>query len=442
LTALIDKTIRTAMARTLWVWAWGNFNGEQGPPMQQGDGPGGEVHVPFWRWDDEKEMRLTEYRDWHAYTTPQAAYLAADALITLYRHQDRNEYGDGATPSTLLTVALMADQDSDELENLENATHFGQMLVEMAINGAQRRDFGLRSWFDNHAQFTLAVPSFACTITVAHRLDLFGYPTHDLAWTGDLDDSAANGTSPVSLFGDEPRIEAGGEEPDLLGDGIHDLGGRGDQGTVADVVVDRLIDLADGVLVAGGNLGHFVEPEVAARPGVSAYRPEYNFLVFGVSEIELKKVSEIIADTGEANEGRVSGRRVLRRWGRLVYINDNDRTYKRNTFVLWAGHDSRGIVVYCDGFEDAFEEMMDYLSEYAPGRLANDEVREEYIRLERAFIAEHHGRQPDEDERCSLYEAAEVDTSSDGQGNHIASHEWGIIAENPSPEDLERLAHA
>lgn len=112
-------------------------------------------------------------------------------------------------------------------------------------------------------------------------------------------------------------------------------------------------------------------------------------------------------------------------------------------FLMWAG--SVQVYVWADSFDDAFEVLVEYLDENAPGCLVSHadaaEAMEEYC--------QEHGiclDGEDEDAWCTAHEAVEQENgwtvighTGLTHGSHIVSHEWGG-SEAPDESDDVRLA--
>lgn len=446
--AAIAEAINTGMARTLWVWAYGWWNAGDGAPTGEGD-----LIVPFPLWDSPREMSEFGYGE-PIPRTPDAARAAAVELAKLYVDlQSDDIMGSDRTITTLYNVALLFDEH--DAVSLGEASLFGSRLAEMAIlNCKDPADeiLELRSWFDDHKPFDLAVPCFSTRLEAQGR-------TVELVWNGRAPDPRA-GRVETSPYGDNPRLEVLGinldDAPNIVTESIElfdfedneDQIEKGrDEGTMADAVLDELGDQflqqhRRNLSVETVSPGVYRIMNVDRRTGVQ-------YEVHGLDPDEVTKLNEIVRDTltNKDGEHKRDGRgrwpaNDIRRWGRLTYINASDRTFSRNTFVLWFGQFGNvHAVIYADGIEDALEEGMEYIADERPGLLCNESVREEYQRLHREFVAEH-GREPADGSRDEdhLREEAEADTTMDGQGNYISSDEWGIDTENPDPEVLRELA--
>lgn len=117
-------------------------------------------------------------------------------------------------------------------------------------------------------------------------------------------------------------------------------------------------------------------------------------------------------------------------FGNLTNINANDRHWTRHRYVLWFGaYGDTRLLVHANSLDDALDEGIDWLVDNEPGLLADSAVEEEYQRLR----AEGMDQQ-------EAMETAEQDTTSGGNaGNRIHSHEWGIVAEDPTDAQLREL---
>ena len=116
--------------------------------------------------------------------------------------------------------------------------------------------------------------------------------------------------------------------------------------------------------------------------------------------------------------------------GTLTVLDCSSKWDKTDSprFLMWAGYPTGAsyFLIFADHLQDAFDELIDWCDEHAPGILCDEQVNEAYIEA----IAE--GKTEEE-----AYEIAEVDTTCRGNaGQHIASDGWGIVAENPSRKTL------
>lgn len=114
----------------------------------------------------------------------------------------------------------------------------------------------------------------------------------------------------------------------------------------------------------------------------------------------------------------------------LIYINRDDRHWTRNRFVLCFGaYGETKLVVWADHLHDALDDAIDWMVENAPGLLCDDEVSEAYQE------AIEEGKSEEE-----AHEIACEDTTQGGNcGNYILSHEWGVLSENPSKDQLREI---
>ena len=112
---------------------------------------------------------------------------------------------------------------------------------------------------------------------------------------------------------------------------------------------------------------------------------------------------------------------------KINLVNPTDRSWTRNRYILWFGGCAPTyLMVWANSLENALDECIDWLAEHAPGHLMNDEVAEAYQN------ALNNGM--DEDE---ANEAAVTDMTCGGNCCHyIASWEWGIVAENPTRQEV------
>jgi hypothetical protein len=116
----------------------------------------------------------------------------------------------------------------------------------------------------------------------------------------------------------------------------------------------------------------------------------------------------------------------------IPIANAGNVSFAKGLYLMWAGesYSATQVYVWANSFEDAFEELVEWLDENAPGRLVSHETAKEALD---AYLAEHPEiDQDDQDAMCEVYEAIEqaddwtvIGHTSLNNGGHIASHEWG-----------------
>jgi len=111
----------------------------------------------------------------------------------------------------------------------------------------------------------------------------------------------------------------------------------------------------------------------------------------------------------------------------------------RFLFSLGAYGGTNVLVVGRESYEDALDDVFDWVAEHEPGLLADEEVQEEFVRLcEQAGLDPKQNDWSDEFARC--LEEAEVDTMRGGNSGHYM-HSWELWFEDrPSRETLKELA--
>jgi hypothetical protein len=111
-------------------------------------------------------------------------------------------------------------------------------------------------------------------------------------------------------------------------------------------------------------------------------------------------------------------------------VNVSDRSWYRNSYVLWFGNCiPTNLMIWANNLGDALDIAGDWLAEFAPGRLANEQVEEAYAQ---ALL---DGLTEDEVTAGSLCDVTVLDG-----GNYILNWEWGITAENPTRKQLAEIA--
>ncbi len=111
----------------------------------------------------------------------------------------------------------------------------------------------------------------------------------------------------------------------------------------------------------------------------------------------------------------------------LTLVNPSDKSWTRHRYVLWFGaYGTTRLMVWANSLDDAFDECVDWCVSNAPGLLATQQVHEEYQRLLALGM---------DDEKAM--DEAQVDMSCGGNaGDYVASYEWGIVAEDPTREEI------
>lgn len=193
------------------------------------------------------------------------------------------------------------------------------------------------------------------------------------------------------------------------------------QGKIGRTVGDRW-KIADaglfGSMLASMALGH----------GVSWFDDHKKF--------ELARVNfECTFDGEDLNwhGGSSDVREVSGKLGSITILNQSDADIfgTGHSYVLWFGMISpKRVLVYASCLDDAVDELIDWVAEEYPGMIIDEEVQEEFERQRKAGLSNEEA-----------WEQAEIDTTSGGNaGNHINSDEWGIIAEDPTEEQLQEIA--
>ena len=114
----------------------------------------------------------------------------------------------------------------------------------------------------------------------------------------------------------------------------------------------------------------------------------------------------------------------------IIAVNSSDRDWTKHRYILCFGaYGWTKLMVWANHLEDALDEAIDYIADNYPGLLCDDTVAEEYNRL----VAD--GMDPDK-----AHEEATVDNTCGGNcGHYINSWEWGIVAEDPTREEIKQL---
>ena len=113
----------------------------------------------------------------------------------------------------------------------------------------------------------------------------------------------------------------------------------------------------------------------------------------------------------------------------IIPVNGSDRAWARHRFILWFGACAPTyLMIWANSLDDALETAGDWIAANAPGLFCDDAVGEEY----RAAIADGLS----EEEATTR---AEQDTTSLDGGHYLVSWEWGILAEDPTREQVLAL---
>jgi hypothetical protein len=112
--------------------------------------------------------------------------------------------------------------------------------------------------------------------------------------------------------------------------------------------------------------------------------------------------------------------------GKIRIVNPNDVNFYKHSYVLQFGaYGDTRLLVYASSLDSGLEECIDWLADNAPGLLADDEVTDAYNE------AINQGKTEEQ-----AYEYATTDMTPGDNGHYIASHEWAIVAEDPTREQL------
>ena len=116
--------------------------------------------------------------------------------------------------------------------------------------------------------------------------------------------------------------------------------------------------------------------------------------------------------------------------------------YPKSRFVLCFGaYGWTKLLVWADDLGDALDGAIDWIADNAPGLLCDEQVAEDYREALARLTAENESlpeaeRCSEEDLESEAYEESTADTTTGDCGHCIASHEWGIVAENPTRDQL------
>ena len=115
---------------------------------------------------------------------------------------------------------------------------------------------------------------------------------------------------------------------------------------------------------------------------------------------------------------------------KIAIANGDDRPWTKSRFVLQLGaYGDTILMVWADHLSDAIDEMIDWAVEHEPDMLCDGAVADTYCNAIAAGCS-----------RDVAYDISLEDVTTGGNcGNCIMSHEWHIIAEDPSRADVLRI---
>ena len=115
---------------------------------------------------------------------------------------------------------------------------------------------------------------------------------------------------------------------------------------------------------------------------------------------------------------------------KIKIANFGDRHWTRDRFILQFGpYGDVLLMVFADHLHDALDTAIDWIAENEPGLIANDQRDEAF--------AEAKADGKTEDEAWGL--AHEDLTIGGNCSDCILSHEWAIVAESPTREQIKGL---
>lgn len=114
----------------------------------------------------------------------------------------------------------------------------------------------------------------------------------------------------------------------------------------------------------------------------------------------------------------------------ITPVNSYDRDWTGHRYILSFGaYGDTLLMIWASSLDDALDEAIDWIVDNAPGLLADEAVSYAFTE---ALCAGHS-----EDE---AHEISEVDTTVGGNcGHYLHSHEWGIVAEDPTRAQILAL---
>ncbi len=148
---------------------------------------------------------------------------------------------------------------------------------------------------------------------------------------------------------------------------------------------------------------------------------------------------ETLTEGHKTGEWRLMGIRDERnKIRRRVYIaNPDERSWHTGCWVFWFGHSPTYVLAYGRGVEDALENAAQWISNYAPGLVVNQDDLDSRVADAREDWINKNERHPTKDRDFEeIQESAEEDLICTESGWFIG-HEVGIVLNNPSPQTLK-----
>lgn len=114
----------------------------------------------------------------------------------------------------------------------------------------------------------------------------------------------------------------------------------------------------------------------------------------------------------------------------IVFVNATDADWTCHRYVLCFGsYGGTRLCVWANSLDDALDECVDWIEENAPGLLCDERCEEEYKRCLAEGMSEEE----------AIEQAEEGITRAGNHGGAILSHEWGVVAENPTRAQILEL---
>lgn len=438
-----ETSIRDGMARALWISAYISFVTER---------MGGEDEWPSPRDANE---------DWNdvAPETPPVAIKAAKDLIKLYARAEGTS--EDETMSLLFETAAQVDTG---------------VPLEHDV--------------DAEYQYTRPVPKKQRGKTVGEVAYDFGYGLamsalgEGVGWGDDhreRDDQGRRFDAPrvrfeTSFDGTDLSWSGRGDQPEVVG-GRETTSGLEGPGVVTERIIrdedgDELrrqrvtevpIDLTDEETVRGlslvdkavqwlhehiGHRGYQEEDQdaqglyydVTNATNGDDDEVEFSYHLVGFSLDQQREISERMEAEAFAPEPT--------QIGRITVVNpDERRNWDRrytHRFVFWFGQgDAAWLMAYAHDEDEALEMCVDWIVEHAPGRLADEQVEENFKELVKEYKEKHPGEEPTEEEMWQMQDEAASDTTSfshDGI-HYLGVDEYGMEGgRDPGDRLLEEIA--
>lgn len=127
---------------------------------------------------------------------------------------------------------------------------------------------------------------------------------------------------------------------------------------------------------------------------------------------------------------------------KINVANPHERSFERQSYLFCFGAYGSTYVLAYGGLEDALESAAEWLADNAPGHIighGSDHAKDLWREACAEVGIDPDDSDADDDLKCKAFEIAESDLTHTESG-YLTSHEWAIVAENPSKATLIAIA--